>query len=120
MHVPPPHDFPPVHAVHAAPPLPHAFVVVPGMHLLPEQQPLGHVVESHGGVTHAPLVHTWFAAVQSEHVPPFDPHDESLAGMHCVPEQQPFGHVAAEQDALGPESTVPGAPVSALGAALST
>ena len=108
------HDLPEVQLEHAPPPVPHALVVVPGMHLVPEQQPLGQVVESHGGVPQAPLVQTWFDAEQSLQTPPAVPHDALVAVTHCPFAQQPFGQVDAEHE--GPESTTGGGPVSSGGA----
>jgi hypothetical protein len=54
VHVPLEHALPELHALHAAPPVPHCELdsLAYGTHVLPLQQPLGHELALH---THWPL-----------------------------------------------------------------
>jgi hypothetical protein len=59
LHAPDSQLCPDGHAWQAPPPAPHAEVVLPGMQLLPAQQPFGQKMPLH---THCPLTHCWFGA----------------------------------------------------------
>ncbi len=86
-------------ARHALPPLPQALVLVPGWQV-PEgsQQPVGQVVESHGGVLQLPALQMSPDA-QVAHASPPVPHAALVVPDSQNPSasQQPFGQVAASQ-----------------------
>jgi hypothetical protein len=103
----------PVHAAHAAPPVPHAAAVwaAPCTHTPALQQPVGQLVASH---THAPPTHRWPApqaalvpqrqapAVQRSpvvphevHAAPAAPHAVAPVGVQTLPAQQPLGQLVA-------------------------
>ncbi len=115
-HVPPVHAAPSVagvhaplvhalhspHAVHAAPPVPHAPSAVPPWHALPSQQPVQQaplmhvpdeqVVPSAAGV-HAPASQASHPA-HAPQAPPSAPHAPTpVPSRHAAPSQQPVQHV---------------------------
>jgi hypothetical protein len=90
---------PPMHATHAAPPVPHWEVDCEPCctHVVPTQQPVGHEVASQ---THAPVAMSQpCPAAHVVHIAPPMPH----AAPDCIPgathtpsvEQHPLGHVLA-------------------------
>jgi hypothetical protein len=102
------------HVAHAAPPDPHAAALLPGVHMLPLQQPL-HEVASH---THAPLAQCWPdaqaaplphrqlplasqpSAVRESHAwhaPPCTPQLAAEIVVHVLPMQHPVVHAVASQ-----------------------
>jgi hypothetical protein len=104
-----------VQAVQLAPWAPHAASVVPGMHVVPEQQPFGHDA---GEQRQLPDAHSWPGAhsgpapqwhapsapqvcartgSHAEQIPPARPHADALALWQVPPEQQPAAQVAAVQ-----------------------
>lgn len=89
-HAPPVHvDAVMPHATHDAPAVPHAIAVPGEMHVVPEQQPLGHelgVQPLHTPAEHVPTPHEVQAAPPVPHAPGLVP------GTHVVPWQQPLGH----------------------------
>jgi hypothetical protein len=114
---------PDVHATHAAPPVPHSDVVLPGSQMLPLQQPLPHEAALH---TQLPEMHSWPLAQgdplphaqtppavhvsdvmpQLAQVLPPVPHCPGDVGStHVEPLQQPLGHDAASQMHDPPEQT---------------
>jgi hypothetical protein len=126
---PPPHVQVPVaeHPSAVTPQLTHVEPLTPQKEAVagdsqfdPEQQPLGHELESqmhapseqicpvpHAAPDpheHAPEVEQWFAFVGSQetHMFPSVPQLESDAVLHVVPEQQPAGQDAASQTQLPP------------------
>jgi hypothetical protein len=106
------HISPEVHAMHAAPPAPHAVGVTPGTHAFPLQQPV-HDDASH---THAPETQccpvphaapvpqrqapapSQPSAMRASHARHAAPGAAQLVpetGVHVVPEQQPLGQDVA-------------------------
>ena len=99
-----------VHVVHAAPLAPQAALVLPGRHVLPEQQPPAHDDALHTQplpvhlrpAPHAALPlqpQVPFArqvlevlVLQSVHAAPFTPQAPLLGVVHTLPTQQPLGH----------------------------
>ncbi len=61
------HSRPAGHAIHVAPPVPHAWLEFPGSHVLFWQQPLEQLVGVH---THEPLLHSVPAGHEMQAVPP--------------------------------------------------
>ncbi len=99
MHAPPVHESPGGQGRHAAPPVPHARVLVPDSHLPPlSQHPVGHDLASHVAPTHAPAVQESPVGHATHERPPL-PHALLLVpGSHTPdPSQHPVGHVAALQ-----------------------
>jgi len=92
-----------LHATHAAPAEPHA----PSegvLHVSPEQQPPGHVLEH---PLHAPLLHVsppeqlWHAE------PPLPQAPELVPASHTAPLQQPVGHDVPSQTQVPPRHRWP-------------
>lgn len=121
VHVPPVqasvvHSFESSHAMHRAPPLPHAVGLdVPGWQLVPSQHPLQHAPARHvpvplpqlvpsatGFAVQAPLVqesamHS-FLLSQTAHWPPAEPHAvTAVPAKHPAPFQQPVQQLPLKQ-----------------------
>lgn len=86
----PPHVPPTaVQLTHAWPPEPQDEFCVPTTHVLPLQQPVGHVFTSHVGTTHAPPWHVCPFG-QLVHACPPVPHEETWVPLkHAFPTQHP-------------------------------
>lgn len=117
-------ESPVAHIWHAPPLAPHAAVVLPGWHVLPWQQPVGHEAASQ---THLPLEHACPlpqavlppqvqaplaeqpspVVPQLVHVAPLVPQAIADGVVHVVPEQQPLAHEAASQTHLPPAHSCP-------------
>ncbi len=116
--------------VHAAPPFPHAAVVVASsaMHVVPVQQPVQQLFAKHLPVllaqlvvsatallVHTPLLHASvvqsFESLQLPHAAPPLPQTVVLdvPGWHIVPSQHPVQHWPASHLPVPPPQLVPGA-----------
>lgn len=114
------------HATHAAPAMPQV-ATARGAHVVPEQQPFGHVVGEQPDPLHTPP--SQVDAPQLWHAPPAVPQAfAAVPGSHLFPAQQPVGHDAAlqthappthasptAQAAIAPQRQTPFAQVSARG-----
>lgn len=120
-HAPPVQAFVfPVHAAHAAPPVPQAAAVcaVPMMHAPALQQPVGQLVASHTQAPptqrcpaphaapvpqrHAPVVQRSPVRPQLVHAAPAAPQAVALVGVQTLPAQQPLGQLVASQTQAPP------------------
>jgi len=89
--------------VHVAPAVPQAAAVGGVVHVLPEQQPIGQLVELQP--LHAPLLQVWPLG-HIVHMPPAAPHALGLVpGSHVLPWQHPVEHDVASQMQWPPEQT---------------
>ncbi len=101
LHAPLEHAWPPLHALHAAPPVPHDVVDCPeyASQTPPAvQHPIGHEVASQ---THCPVVpHSWPEG-HAPHVAPWVPHEVLDCPAYCsqapAAVQHPLGHEVALQ-----------------------
>jgi hypothetical protein len=101
-----------LHAMHAAPPVPHAATVGGLVHVLPEQQPVAHDVALH---THLPPTHAWPVAQAGLEPQVHAPlvHESACWGLHATPPvphalvdgvvqvpawQHPLGHVVESHE----------------------
>ncbi len=89
----------PEHTAHEPPLLPQAVLVVPGLQVLPLQQPLGQEAAVQ---THCPFEHSWVAP-QGTHAAPVRPHFLPLLGglTQVLPSQQPPWQLLELQVVLG-------------------
>ena len=87
-----------MHAAHAAPPVPHKALAVPGSQVTPLQHPVGHRTASQAAA------HCWFSQccvpLHAVHAAPLAPQSASdVPNSQVVPSQQPLGHRLASHAA---------------------
>lgn len=118
---------PPVQAVHCAPLVPQATVVLPARQVLPEQQPAAHEVALHTqplpvhlrpGPQAAPPLQPQVpparqvlvvSVLQLAHIEPLAPHAALPGVVHTVPAQHPEPHDVESQTHAPPLQRCPGA-----------